>query len=308
MDEIKALRQENRSPRPGRGDRGRRRLRRTFAGGVLKNGDGGAAWRPQPLILASPIRRRKSFPRRSKRCAKMPSSAPAARTTPTRSITSPLPLHLSRSPGCRCHHHYRRNEDGRREGHRRTGPGGAVGGGRPAYGEKHLRIRPEYLIPKPSIRGSSSRSLRRWRRPGWIPASQPDRSRLGAYLQGLNELSITRLHHEAGVLLAKKAPKRIVFSEGEDERVLRAVQVIRDEGIAQPILIGRRAEINRRIESAGLHSEGADFEIIYTEGASLLRCPPGGILADLPSPYREKGFHPTMLAAKYGAGRLSTVR
>ena len=40
---------------------------------------------------------------------------------------------------------------------------------------------------------------------------------------------------------AKKAPKRIVYAEGEDERVLRAVQVVVDEGLARPILIGRPA-------------------------------------------------------------------
>ena len=51
---------------------------------------------------------------------------------------------------------------------------------------------------------------------------------------------------------AKKAPKRIVYAEGEDERVLRAVQVVVDEGLAQPILIGRPAVIERRIERFGL--------------------------------------------------------
>jgi malate dehydrogenase (oxaloacetate-decarboxylating)(NADP+) len=62
------------------------------------------------------------------------------------------------------------------------------------------------------------------------------------------------------------APKRIVFAEGEDERVLRAVQVIRDEGIAHPVLIGRRSEISRRIEAAGLRiREGDDFEIIHAD-------------------------------------------
>jgi malate dehydrogenase (oxaloacetate-decarboxylating)(NADP+) len=69
---------------------------------------------------------------------------------------------------------------------------------------------------------------------------------------------------------AKMAPKRVVFAEGEDERVLRAVQVVRDEGIARPILIGRRSEIQRRIESAGLRiREGDDFEIVHTDGCEF---------------------------------------
>ena len=51
---------------------------------------------------------------------------------------------------------------------------------------------------------------------------------------------------------AKQAPKRIVYAEGEDERVLRAVQVVVDEGLAQPILVGRPAVLERRIERFGL--------------------------------------------------------
>jgi len=47
-----------------------------------------------------------------------------------------------------------------------------------AYGEQTLRFGPEYLIPKPFDRGSSSRSLRQWPEPRWIPASPPARSRI----------------------------------------------------------------------------------------------------------------------------------
>ena len=46
---------------------------------------------------------------------------------------------------------------------------------------------------------------------------------------------------------AKLAPKRIVFAEGEDERVLRAVQVVVDEELAKPILVGRPSVIAQRI-------------------------------------------------------------
>ena len=47
---------------------------------------------------------------------------------------------------------------------------------------------------------------------------------------------------------AKEAPRRVVYAEGEDERVLRAVQVVVDEGLAKPILIGRPEVIETRIE------------------------------------------------------------
>jgi malate dehydrogenase (oxaloacetate-decarboxylating)(NADP+) len=62
---------------------------------------------------------------------------------------------------------------------------------------------------------------------------------------------------------AKQSPKRIVFAEGEDERVLRAVQVVVDEKLAQPILVGRPAVLERRIERAGLRIRpNTDFEVI----------------------------------------------
>ena len=48
------------------------------------------------------------------------------------------------------------------------------------------------------------------------------------------------------MLAAKAAPKRVVYAEGEDERVLRAVQSVIEEGIAHPILIGRRAVVEKR--------------------------------------------------------------
>jgi malate dehydrogenase (oxaloacetate-decarboxylating)(NADP+) len=62
---------------------------------------------------------------------------------------------------------------------------------------------------------------------------------------------------------AKANPKRISFVEGEDMRVLRAIQMLVDEGIAKPILIGRPLVIEKRIKRLGLRlKEGSDFEII----------------------------------------------
>ena len=54
---------------------------------------------------------------------------------------------------------------------------------------------------------------------------------------------------------AKAAPQRIVYGEGEDERVLRAVQTLVDDGIAEPILIGRRTVIERRVREMGLRMD-----------------------------------------------------
>jgi malate dehydrogenase (oxaloacetate-decarboxylating)(NADP+) len=68
---------------------------------------------------------------------------------------------------------------------------------------------------------------------------------------------------------AKAAPgelKRIAFAEGEDERVLRAVQVVVDENLARPILVGRPAVLEQRIQKFGLRlKQGVHFEVINPE-------------------------------------------
>jgi malate dehydrogenase (oxaloacetate-decarboxylating)(NADP+) len=134
-----------------------------------------------------------------------------------------------------------------------------------AYGEKISGFGSEYLIPKPFDHrlivkiapavaraamdsGVATRPIRNW----------------DAYIQGLNEF----VYHSGMIMKpvfsqAKLAPKRIVFAEGEDERVLRAVQVICDEGIAKPILIGSRSLIAKRIADCGLRiRESIDVDIV----------------------------------------------
>jgi malate dehydrogenase (oxaloacetate-decarboxylating)(NADP+) len=63
-----------------------------------------------------------------------------------------------------------------------------------------------------------------------------------------------------------------VFAEGEDERVLRATQVVVDEGLATPILIGRPAVLERRIERFGLRLKpGVHFQVVNPEGDPRFR-------------------------------------
>ena len=62
---------------------------------------------------------------------------------------------------------------------------------------------------------------------------------------------------------ARSDPKRVIFSAGEDDRVLRAAQIILDEGIARPILIGRPEVVRRRAERLGLRFQpGVDVELV----------------------------------------------
>jgi malate dehydrogenase (oxaloacetate-decarboxylating)(NADP+) len=62
---------------------------------------------------------------------------------------------------------------------------------------------------------------------------------------------------------AKTAPRRIVYAEGEDERILRAVQVVVEEGLALPILVGRPSVIETRLKRYGLSIRpGKDFALV----------------------------------------------
>jgi malate dehydrogenase (oxaloacetate-decarboxylating)(NADP+) len=72
---------------------------------------------------------------------------------------------------------------------------------------------------------------------------------------------------------SKRAQKRrLVYAEGEEERVLRAIQVVRDEDLADPILIGRPAVIERRIERYGLRLKaGVDFQVVNPESDTRFR-------------------------------------
>ena len=137
-----------------------------------------------------------------------------------------------------------------------------------AYGIHNLRFGPEYLIPKPfdprlivTIAPAVAKAAMD---SGVAGRPIPD---FDAYREKL-----TQFVYQSGLLMkpvfqaAKKEPKRIVFAEGEDERVLRAVQVVLDEELAIPILVGRPAVLARRIERAGLRMRaGVDFEVINPE-------------------------------------------
>jgi malate dehydrogenase (oxaloacetate-decarboxylating)(NADP+) len=72
--------------------------------------------------------------------------------------------------------------------------------------------------------------------------------------------------------LAKKYPKRLVYAEGEDERVLHAAQIVVDEGLAYPILVGRPAVIEQRIAKLGLRIRaGEHFELVNPDHDSRYR-------------------------------------
>ena len=83
---------------------------------------------------------------------------------------------------------------------------------------------------------------------------------------------LTRFVFRSGLVMkpvfstAKAAPKRVIYADGEDERVLRAAQVVLEEGIAKPTLIGRPQVIDVRLRRYGLKIRpGTDFDLINPE-------------------------------------------
>jgi malate dehydrogenase (oxaloacetate-decarboxylating)(NADP+) len=134
-----------------------------------------------------------------------------------------------------------------------------------AYGAEGLRFGPDYLIPKPFDPRLIDRIA---------PAVAQAAMTSGVATRPLVDLEAYRarlrrfVYHSGSTMepvfaAAKKSPRRLVYAEGEEERVLRAAQLVVDEGIAQPILIGRPDVITTRIERYGLRLKlGTDVECV----------------------------------------------
>src|SRR6266567_515160 len=143
-----------------------------------------------------------------------------------------------------------------------------------AYGVEDVKFGPDYLIPKPfdpRLIVTIAPAVAKAAMESGV-ATRPI-SDFDAYRQGLSQF----VYH-SGLLMkpifqaAKKSPMRIVYAEGEEERILRAAQVVIDEGLARPTLIGRPAIISQRIERYGLRIRpGVDVEIINPEEDSRYR-------------------------------------
>jgi malate dehydrogenase (oxaloacetate-decarboxylating)(NADP+) len=133
-----------------------------------------------------------------------------------------------------------------------------------AYGGKSLSFGPEYLIPQPfdpRLLVSLAPAVAKAAMDSGV-ATRPIAD-LEAYRQRLSQFVFrTGFVMKPVFEHAKQDPKRVVYGEGEEEVVLRAVQTVVDEGLARPILIGRPAVIERRIQRIGLRIRpGIDFEL-----------------------------------------------
>jgi malate dehydrogenase (oxaloacetate-decarboxylating)(NADP+) len=138
-----------------------------------------------------------------------------------------------------------------------------------AYAGEQMAFGPDYLIPRPFDPRLMTRIA---------PAVAEAAAKSGVALTPITDMAAYRERLEAfvyasGTLMkpifaaAKRAlQKRVAYAEGEEERVLRACQIIVDEGLARPTLIGRPAVIAQRIAQFGLRlKQGLDYDIVNVE-------------------------------------------
>ena len=134
-----------------------------------------------------------------------------------------------------------------------------------AYGATGLRFGPEYLIPRPfdpRLLGAIAPAVAQAAiDSGVATRAIPD---LEAYRE-----SLQRMVYQTGSVMrpvfakARRHPKRVLYAEGEDDRVLQATQIVVDEGLARPLLLGRRSVMADSIARLGLRvAPERDFDVI----------------------------------------------
>jgi malate dehydrogenase (oxaloacetate-decarboxylating)(NADP+) len=143
-----------------------------------------------------------------------------------------------------------------------------------AYEGQDLSFGPEYIIPKPfdpRLIVKIAPAVARAAMDSGV-ATRPIAD-FEAYRQQLTNF----VYHSGFVMKpvfakARQGSKRVIFAEGEDERVLRAVQVVVDEKLAQPVLIGRPEVVEMRLKKFGLRIRPErDFELVNPESDARYR-------------------------------------
>jgi len=148
------------------------------------------------------------------------------------------------------------------------------------YGNEELIFGENYLIPKPF----DQRLIKRI-----APAVAQAAMNSGVATRPIKDMDAYREHishfvYQSGLLMkpvfdsSRNDPKRVVYAEGEDERVLYAIRTVVDERLAKPILVGNGETIERKIAKLGLRlMANQHYELVDV---------------------REHNYHPTMIAAK----------
>jgi malate dehydrogenase (oxaloacetate-decarboxylating)(NADP+) len=131
---------------------------------------------------------------------------------------------------------------------------------RRAYGLENLEFGPEYIIPKPfdsRVLIWEASAVARAAMESGVAQFPVD---LEEYRRQL-ERRLGKAHEVMGIMIqkAKRDPRRIVFPEGGEDRILRAAQILMDEKIAQPILLGERDRIRRRAAELRAAIDGVEI-------------------------------------------------
>jgi malate dehydrogenase (oxaloacetate-decarboxylating)(NADP+) len=138
-----------------------------------------------------------------------------------------------------------------------------------AYGTQGLCFGPDYIIPKPfdpRLIARVAPAVARAAMQSQV-ATRPVED-FAAYRNTLEQFVYRSGNFMRPIFASARRAltKRVVYAEGEDERVLRAAQVVVDEDLARPILVGRPAVIESRIQRLGLRIRpGGDFEVVNPE-------------------------------------------
>ena len=144
-----------------------------------------------------------------------------------------------------------------------------------AYVGEQLAFGPEYLIPKPfdpRLMMKIAPAVAQAAADSGV-ALRPIKD-MAAYIEKLQAFVYASGTTMKPIFMAAKAAKnkRVAYAEGEEERVLRACQIVVDEGLARPSLIGRPAIIAQRIEKFGLRlKEELDYDVVNVEQDSRYR-------------------------------------
>ncbi len=173
-----------------------------------------------------------------------------------------------------------------------------------AYENLEMKFGPKYIIPKPF----DPRLIVRI-----APAVAKAAMDSGVATRPIDDFGsyeerLTQFVYQSGIImkpvfqLAKQNPKRVVYCEGEDDRVLRAVQIVVDEGLAWPILIARPEVLGPKLERAGLRMRpGVDFELFNPNEDERIE----GYAADYYNIMQRRGISPDY--AKREASRRTSL-
>ena len=127
-----------------------------------------------------------------------------------------------------------------------------------AYNVESFKFGPDYIIPKPMdprVLIWEATAVAKAAMDSGVARIQID---IDEYRESLeNRLGMSRQVMRMMIRKARNQPMRIVYPEGENEKILRACQIIFDEGIAQPILLGKKDRIIKKVKELGLDFDTA---------------------------------------------------